>query len=306
MKIIFCADPVTSSEPDSQFTDEVAAATHAGLTFHRVDYEALTQENNPARAVRDVPAYTTIESALYRGWELTARQYERLYDALLSRGLRLITAPEAYRQVHHLPEFLPIIEDVTPRTVWVHSDGHHVDENVMMHLLEKFAGQPIILRDFVQTLKHYWLEACYIGSASNASMVSQTIQRFLAIRGDRLVGGLVFREYVDFVTLSDETRGGKPIINEYRLLWLNGEPIAILSYWDEAVYQGTPPDAGTFRDVVMQIDNPFFAMDVALRPDGRWQILELDDAQIVTLPQATHYETLYRAIATLGGDNTPK
>jgi hypothetical protein len=303
MRVIFCADPVVHSEPDPLYIDEVAAATHAGCPFYLIDYKALVQDDNPARAVRDVPVHQPIEDAVYRGWDLTVRQYKMLYDALLSRGLRLINAPDAFRQTHHLPEFLPLIEAHTPRTVWIHSDGKHINDDAVMHALDVFAGRPVILRDFVRTLKHYWVEACYISSSSDATAVKNTIAYFLDKRRDSLVGGLVFREYVDFETISDDLRGGKPIINEYRLLWLKGECIATLCYWDEETSQTILPDEATigqFADVVAQFDSQFCAMDIARRPDGTWQILEMDDAQIIALPESAPHEAIYQALARYG------
>ena len=106
MIVIFCRDPQVEASPDPAYIDEVAAATHHGLQIQLIDYAALTEQDNPARAILSVPVQDTLAMGVYRGWPLTARQYEGLYNALLSRGVRLITSPDAYRLTHHLPASL--------------------------------------------------------------------------------------------------------------------------------------------------------------------------------------------------------
>ncbi|MDV7396599.1 ATP-grasp domain-containing protein, partial [Arthrospira platensis SPKY1] len=63
---------------------------------------------------------------------------------------------------------------------------------------------------------------------------------------------------------------------------------------------GTPPNSADFAEVVQALQSPFVAMDLAMRPDGRWHILELDDAQIISLPESADYETIYQHIARYG------
>jgi hypothetical protein len=139
MRVIFCADPVVHSEPDPLYIDEVAAATHAGCPFYLIDYKALVQDDNPARAVRDVPVHQPIEDAVYRGWDLTVRQYKMLYDAPVESGL---ASHQCARRFSVKPiiclNFLPLIEAHTPRTVWIHSDGKHISDDAIMHALDVF------------------------------------------------------------------------------------------------------------------------------------------------------------------------
>ncbi len=70
------------------------------------------------RAVRHVPAAADV-AAVYRGWMLTPDEYTGLYGALAGRGVWLITNPAAYRHAHWLPEWYPLLTDVTPRSVWL-------------------------------------------------------------------------------------------------------------------------------------------------------------------------------------------
>jgi hypothetical protein len=298
MKIIFCEDPISENNPDSMYIDEVAAATHVGLEFELIDYKALVEHNNAARAVRDIAARDEIEAAVYRGWMISAKQYAALYDALMSRGIQLLNDSVQYTHTHHLPKSLPIIKAQTPRTVWMETDGKHLSYDAIMELLLPFAGRPLILKDFVKSEKHYWFEACYISSASDISAVETVVKRFLELRGDSLEGGLVFREFVDFMPLIEHPRSQIPLVKEYRIFFLNAQPIATVRYWDVEGYdESDEPGSELFADVAQQIGSRFFTMDVAQRSDGEWMIVELGDGQVATLPTDIDLDDFYQMLA---------
>lgn len=296
MKVIFCQDPVNAQEPDSMYIDEVAAATRAGLAFLLVDYNALVHDQNAARAVRDVPVHQPLEPALYRGWLLTVAQYTALYDALLSRGIRLINDAKHYQHAQYLPETLPLIKAHTPRTIWMATD-HNISFDALQQALLPFAGRALFLRDFVASEKHYWWQACYISSASDASAVQNTVEQFLKLRGKNFTGGLIFREFVEFHHLAETPANKMPLIEEYRIFYLNGLPIQTVRYWDvpEAAESQIPFE--TFAPIAQQVRSRFFTMDVARCPDDTWMILDLSDAQVVALPETADEHVLYRALA---------
>src|SRR5687768_8258091 len=104
MLVVLCRDPLEPARPDRAFEAEVAAIERLGLPFVLVDHDALVGDDDPGRAVRRVPEHPEPVPSVYRGWMLTPPQYQRLYDALDAKGVRLINAPEQYRHCHHLPE----------------------------------------------------------------------------------------------------------------------------------------------------------------------------------------------------------
>ncbi len=299
MLIIFCADPLDHESPDSMYIDEVASATHAGLDFVLLDYEALTERNNVARAVREIPVQDEQQTAVYRGWYLTAQQYEALYDALLSRNIILINQPQQFRYVQHMPEYLDIIRDHTPQTVWMETDGKNIAYTMVMQLLMRFSGEPLVLRDYVRAERHYWYEACYISSASDETAVRNTISRLVELRGDRLEGGLVFREYVEFQPLAEQvSRYRMPLVKEFRFFFWKQQPIATVHYWNVPDHSlDDAPDPAAFAEVVSQVRSHFFTLDVAQRMDGKWLIVDLGDAQVASLPDMVELDAFYRAIA---------
>lgn len=301
MLIIFCADPMDHDTPDSMFIDEIASATHAGLQFVLLDYEALVDRNNVARAVREIPVQEAQEIAVYQGWHLTVEQYTALYDALLSRNIRLVNQPQQFQHAQYLPESLTIIRESSPESVWIETDGKHITYSMVMQLLVRFSGSPLFLRDYARAERQYWYEACYISSASDETAVRNTINRLIELRGDDLEGGLVFREFIDFEPLVEQgSRYRMPLVKEFRFYFLHRQPIATVHYWNVPDYGlQDAPDPELFKKIVQQVRSNFFTMDVAQRTDGTWMIIDLGDAQTAPLPEMVDMDRFYAALAGL-------
>jgi hypothetical protein len=77
-----------------------------------------------------------------------------------------------------------------------------------------------------------------------------------------------------------------PLTREYRIFWLDGEPLLTAPYWDEGQYPDQLPPIAAFQPVAARIDSRFFTMDIAQRAgDDQWQIIELGDGQVAGLPE---------------------
>jgi hypothetical protein len=196
MLLFYCMDPLKRSQPDAAYSAEVGAAERLGLSRALVDFEALVDEGNPARAVRAVPAKSEPVLGLFRGWMLGPVQYALLYAVLVDRNVHLINDPTGYRQCHYLPESYEHIAQWTPRTVWLPltPGSSSPSHEILQKLLAPFGDGPLILKDYVKSRKHEWLEACFIPSTADMEGVEAIVRRFLELQGDDLAEGLVFRE----------------------------------------------------------------------------------------------------------------
>jgi hypothetical protein len=297
MRILFCCDPLDVRQVDPSYAAEAAAAEKAGLGFSRIDYEALVDEKDAARAVRKVlPPPSGSDLGVYRGWMLSPGSYAELYRALLEKGVRLINSPEAYLHGHHLPESYAKIDGVTPRSVWLPWAGS-IPMDAVMELLRPFGSAPLILKDFVKSRKHEWAEACFIPSASDRTAVERVVKRFVELQGDALAGGLVFREFIEFEPAGRHPKSGMPLTREHRVFYLDGRPLLSFAYWADLGQSDDGPPASVFDDVAGRISSRFFTMDVAKRKGGDWLIVELGDGQVAGLPTETLADTFYEALA---------
>src|SRR5579883_1304609 len=114
MRFIFCADYWNIRRPDPAYEAEVEAARNLGYACSLIDFEALIEGRNSARALRTVAPASARELAIYRGWMLKPQQYELLYQALEAKGVELINSPAAYKHCHYLPEWYPLLAEHTP------------------------------------------------------------------------------------------------------------------------------------------------------------------------------------------------
>lgn len=297
LKIIFCADPFNPRQPDEMYQAEVDAAKAVGLDYVLIDFEALVNDQDPIRAVRRVTAEEEGQASIYRGWMLKPPQYNQLYEALLNKGIRLINDPQAYKYCHYLPESYSVIEGKTPKSVWLRTT--EISPEAVRRLLRPFGSQPVIVKDFVKSQKHYWVEACFIPSAADQPTVDAVVQRFIELQGEDLNEGLVFREFVQFESLTIHSKSRMPLTKEFRLFVLDGEPFYLAEYWEEGEYEGLQPPVEQFREVAQKIQSRFFTMDIAKRQDGEWMIVELGDGQVAGLPEKVEVHDFYKPLMKL-------
>lgn len=303
LKLLFCSDTFNPHAPDPVYAGEVEAATPQGFECWLLDSEALFIEQDFRRAVRQVPAQPAPCVALYRGWMLTPAGYTRLYEALARKNVFLINDPAAYRFCHYLPEFYETIRQVTPRSVWLPLAAGTPDLlplDAIMGLLVPFGSGPLVLKDFVKSRKHEWLEACFIPDASDRAAVARVVKRFLELQGADLNEGLVFREFVEFEPVGVHPQSGLPLTNEHRLFFLDGRLLFQTDYWAEADYtaaQAHPVPLDFLGDIAKRVKSRFFTLDAARTVAGDWLVIELGDGQVSGLPDNADLAAFYRSLA---------
>jgi hypothetical protein len=295
MWCLFPSEPFDPKSVDSAFEAELQAAQRAGIETYLLNSEAI-DEGAFDKATRRLPEASESQTAIYRGWMMTAPAYGALYDALARRRIILVNDAEQYRHAHHLPESYPVIHECTPKSVWT-SSGSRFDLDEVMELLATFGDAPVVVKDYVKSQKHYWNEACFIPSARDREAVQRVTARFVELQGDGLVGGLVFREFVELEPLATHSKSGMPLTKEFRTFFLDHTPLITTEYWEEGEYQNEAPPRDLFGDAGARVNSRFFTMDVARRTNGEWVIMELGDAQVAGLPSRLDPNRFYQALA---------
>ena len=130
-----------------------------------------------------------------------------------------------------MPRWYKTLAGHTPRSVWTQAGDTSLPR--LMALIKDFGDHPVIVKDFVKSRKHEWLDACSIPSAADAEAVARVTGKFLELQGDELSGGLVLREFVEFEPLGTHAKSGMPLTREFRLFFLDGQPIQVSKYWDQ-------------------------------------------------------------------------
>ena len=143
---------------DPHFEPEAEAARRAGHQVAAVDHDALTSPGGAAAALSAVPASGSQRCAVYRGWMLHSEEYRDFASALADRGVALRTSPDQYRTAHELPGWYPALCGLTPPSVWTSGPARADFDRCRREL----GSGPVMLRDYTQSMKHYWDEAAFI------------------------------------------------------------------------------------------------------------------------------------------------
>ncbi len=114
----------------------------------------------------------------------------------------------------------------------------------------------------------------------------------------------VIREFIPLVPVAGAVPGKVQPSLEYRSFWWRGECVGWGRYWYQvAPYECTDAGAGLAiaQQVAARLNVPFLVVDVAKTVDGRWIVIECNDAQesgyVGIPPQALWQQVLARVDA---------
>ncbi|MEU4565792.1 ATP-grasp domain-containing protein [Micromonospora sp. NPDC023956] len=265
MLLLVPADPLRPHRPDQHFAPEATAAREAGVPVAVVDHDALAR-GDVKGALGRLPGRG---EAVYRGWMLHAERYAAFAEALSAQGVTLRTRAEQYRRAHELPGWYPALTSVTPATTWTAGDGREAFELARVEL----GDGPAVLRDYCKSMKHHWDEAAFVPDLTDGEAAWAVARRFRELREDDFVGGFVLRRFERFTSA------------EVRTWWRDGRCVLVGPHPDTPDRPPVDdPDLTVVTPLVAALQLPFVTVDLALRDDGVWRVVELGDGQVSDRP----------------------
>lgn len=243
-RLLYPNSPLHARRPDEQYAAEVEAVRSAGFEvslFSLDDFQS--GEFSPVSAI---PAGATV---LYRGWMLSALEYEFLVLALTRTGASAVVSAQAYLAHHHLPNWYPLIKDLTPETRVFPADCDLETELRSLNWPEYF------IKDYVKSLK------TSVGSRISKPEQVPTVTADMRHFRGTIEGGFCVRRVEDFLP---ET--------ERRYFVLNGIPYAASGEVPPIVFE-----------CAKRFSSPFYSVDVIQRADGQSRIVEVGDGQVSDL-----------------------
>ncbi|HMV50151.1 MAG TPA: ATP-grasp domain-containing protein [Blastocatellia bacterium] len=246
MRFLYPQSVLSPKKPDELFKEEVEAVAQRGIPVSLFDSEVL--EN---KLVAFKPKVEIEETTIYRGWMLTAAEYENLAQSVSGVGGKPLISAVQYLAAHHLPNWYKLLSDLTPETVVLPLEADWEKE------LTALGWPKFFVKDYVKSLKTS--VGAIIERPEDIHVVCAEMEKY---RG-RIEGGLCIRRVEEFI---QET--------EQRYFVINGKPYAADAQHD------IPTAVSACAE---RIESPFFSVDIVTRTDGVSRIIEIGDGQVSDL-----------------------
>lgn len=245
MIFLFPNDCFNPKQPDEAYRDRFLAFKEAGFNTALIEIESLSS------GTTIYPPLTSQDTVVYLGWMLSAADYRSLVQIIRQTGATPLTSDEEYLATHYLPNWYPLIKDLTPETKIYAADDDLETE------LKQLNWERYFIKDYVKSLK------TSVGSIiDRPEQIDEVIAEMKKYRGI-IEGGVCVRRVEDLIA---ET--------ERRYFVIQGQPFA-------ADPQEKIPDI--VKQCTDRINSNFFSVDVIQRRDKTLRIVEIGDGQVSDL-----------------------
>jgi hypothetical protein len=255
---LFPASPLNSLKIDEMFLDQAQALRDEGFITESIDLYTRTV-SDISKSV-PVPGQTYI----YRGWMLCEKEYDTLLEMITAMGGTPFITKEQYYATHYLPNWYPLVERLTPTTIF--KSVENADTWIETAKFLTHTGEKIQIKDYVKSLKT--AGGSVITSEDEVETVLTNMQKY---RGT-IEGGICLRKWEEFMPNSEK-----------RYFVLNGKFYSP----DSELYDMRAMDILVAVAHMFPIPSPFFSVDIAERQDGIFRIVEIGDGQVSDLVQWT-------------------
>ncbi len=266
----------------SSSADDIRAATQAarlaGFDIYTIPQD-FTLCEKATNALWHVPVQARETTAFWIGYIPTVERYHAIYDAALSKNIRLVNTPEQHRTAQEFDAAYERLRDLTPRSFIL----TRLDE---CETAIEHVGLPVFVKGVVQSRKARGWKACV---AQNREELRE-LAGYLFDLEARTRGRVIVRELVNL--RHTRTSGeGFPLGREYRVFLLRNRVLECGYYWegDDELRALSKDEQVRVLDLAQEASGrlavPFVAIDIGQKEDGNWIVIESGDAQFAGASQ---------------------
>ena len=235
-----------------------------GLPVFDFDFEAFLPCSHPWKLPLGISAVARVGAF---------EDYESEYRRLEAEGIQLAHTPQQHFLCSQLPNWFPLIEDLTPRSKWY-------DQVPRADQIAADFGWPIFMKGVRQTSQHRKSLSIIEGPA----MFEQAMQSYCQ---DPILKwqGIACREYIPLRQVGDPSNVDRiPSSFEFRTFWWKSILVGYGRYWwEENPYGMTGTEKVAALDLAQEAARrlavPFLVIDIAQTAEGKWIVIECNDAQ---------------------------
>ncbi len=199
-----------------------------------------------------------------------ATNYDEVYQQLAAEGILLVHSPQQHLLASELPRWYPLLEDLTPRSLWF-------SEPPDFAVLEQAIGLPLFLKGSRQTSRHK-AALSIIRSAEDYERAIEVYKEDPILRWQ----DLVCREFVQLRPVPAEPTEKIPASFEFRSFWWRGQCVGAGQYWSTSYHWHLEEEKAALaiaQAAALRLNLPFVVIDVAQTITGEWIVIECNDAQ---------------------------
>lgn len=275
--IMFPCDFFNKTQVDDDYKEEYKQAIKFNFNVIIYDYDTYIQEDKINIHSSDLDEGVCI----YRGYMLKPEQYNKLYEFLIKKGIKLINSLTEYENCHLFPKSYNKLKDFTPQTL-VFENFNKIDWDFVKQSFDKF-----MIKDFVKSVKGHNFPKYFDNSYSNGEL-NGYIEKFKDIRGNLFTGGIVIKEFVELKSLGTTT-------NEYRAFYLYNNLITLSKNSNQTDTTESVPEM--IINSIPKLNSNFYTVDFAELKNGNWIVVETGDGQVSGLATNQNVFEYYKQIS---------
>lgn len=293
MKILLPQSGLSKLAVDESFQLEHDAALSLGFDIFLYDHDQFIKTGVLHTSINFQDVSDTL---IMRTWMLKPKQYEHLYDELISRGHVLLNSPAEYVRAHYFGENHASFGENTPKIMYFPNLSKDMFErlfpasvlnNKLEEIKQYFSSESFILKDSVKSEKNI-PELFKIPVNISGEDLYSTIIKFIDQRSTLYNDGIMFKEFVN-LNVNSENK-----VNEWRIFVLHHNIISI--HQNTGITDAEVPPSNWVLAMSKNVQSNFFTLDVAQKKDGSWIVIETGDGQVSGLSPGQNELEFYSLI----------
>lgn len=213
--------------------------------------------NEDKLVIKDIPAKE--RTAVYRGWMMKPEKYEKFYNMLLEKNIRLVTTPKEYELMHIFPNVYEMVKEDTAKM-----EVYPLHTSIDIESVKKTVGR-FMVKDYVKSVKGTEFPKFFDTNVTQEEF-DKWMEVFYKYRGHLLTGGICIKEYLDLKRYGDRT-------NEYRVFYINHEIVTISRNSAQGIYSPLPSQE--LLEKYSNLGSNYYTVDYAELEDGPGKLSKL-------------------------------
>jgi hypothetical protein len=230
-------------------------------------------------ALWHIPNYAQETAGIWVGYIPELQRYEAIYQAALSKKIKLLNTPLEHQTALEFDLFYPHLQGLTPDSVVITSTQECIKAGELL-------GFPVFIKGAVQSRKQQGWESCVANNQEELFNLTEWLLKLkYSSRGRVIVRKLVKLRHQRLAP------NGFPMGREFRCFIYNHQILKYGYYWDskDDLSKLSQQEETQVLNLALiastRLGVPYVAIDIGQLETGEWIVIETADAQFAGICQ---------------------